>query len=78
MWYAYFCMGAYKHNVVLVIKIGHYIHGVLVLCGCLVTEVGGGLPFFYSLVYVQYNTQKRKSGEKWGKPGNSGGGVVPI
>ena len=29
-----------------------------------------GLPRFCSLVYVQYNTRKRKSGEKWGRPGN--------
>ena len=27
MWGTYFCMGAYKHNA--------YIHGVLILCGCL-------------------------------------------
>ena len=28
---AYFCMGAYKRNVVAKIKMGAYIHGVLVL-----------------------------------------------
>ena len=27
MWGVYFCMGAYKHNVVAVIKIGAFIHG---------------------------------------------------
>ena len=27
MWGTYFCMGAYKHDA--------YIHGVLILCGCL-------------------------------------------
>ena len=27
---AYFCMGAYKHNVVAKIKMGTYIHGVLI------------------------------------------------
>ena len=32
---AYFCIGAYKRDVVVVIKIGSYIHGVLILCGCL-------------------------------------------
>ena len=34
---AYFCMGAYKHDVVVVIKMGAYIHGVLILCGCLLS-----------------------------------------
>ena len=34
---AYFCMGAYKCNVVVVIKMGAYIHGVLILCGCLLS-----------------------------------------
>ena len=28
-------MGAYKRDVVAVIKMGAYIHGVLILCGCL-------------------------------------------
>ena len=32
MWGAYFCMGAYKRDVVVVIKTGAYIHGVLILC----------------------------------------------
>ena len=31
MWGVYFSMGAYKHNVVVVIKMGSYIHGVLIL-----------------------------------------------
>ena len=35
MWGAYFCMGAYKRTVIVVIKIGTYIHGMLILCGCL-------------------------------------------
>ena len=35
MWGAYFCIGAYKCDVVVVIKMGTYIHGVLFLCGCL-------------------------------------------
>ena len=30
-----FRMGAYKHDVVVVNKVGAYIHGVLILCGCL-------------------------------------------
>ena len=34
---AHFCMGAYKPNVVVVIKIGAYIHGVLILCECLLS-----------------------------------------
>ena len=29
MWGAYFCMGAYKPDVVVVVKIGAYIHGCL-------------------------------------------------
>ena len=37
MWGAYFCMGAYKRNVVVVIKMDAYIHGVLILCGCLLS-----------------------------------------
>ena len=35
-------MGAYKHDVVVVIKMGAYIHGVLILCGCLLSR-------FYSI-----------------------------
>ena len=35
IWGAYFCMGTYKHDVVVVIKMGAYINGVLILCGCL-------------------------------------------
>ena len=35
---AYFCMGAYKRDVVVVIKMVAYIHGVLILCGCLLSR----------------------------------------
>ena len=35
-----FCMGAYKCDAVVVIKMGAYIHGVLIFYGCL-------LPQFY-------------------------------
>ena len=40
MWGAYFCMGAYKHDVVAVIKMGAYslAYGVLILCGCLLSQ----------------------------------------
>ena len=31
-------MGAYKRDVVVVIKMGAYIHGVLILCGCLLSR----------------------------------------
>ena len=31
MWGAYFCTGAYKCNVVVVIKMGAYIQGVLII-----------------------------------------------
>ena len=39
---AYFCVGVYKRDVVVVIKMGAYIHGVLILCGCLLSQ-------FYSI-----------------------------
>ena len=45
MWGAYFCMGAYKRDVVVVIKMGAYIHGVLILCGCFLSR-------FYGIVYT--------------------------
>ena len=35
------CMGAYKRDVVVVIKMGAYIHGVLILCGCLLSRFYG-------------------------------------
>ena len=41
MWGAYFCMGAFKRDVVVVIKMGPYIHGVLILCGCLLSRFYG-------------------------------------
>ena len=43
MWGAYFCVGAYKHDVVAEIKMAVYIHGVLILCGCLLSQ-------FYSIL----------------------------
>ena len=46
---AYFYMGVYKHNVVVVIKMGAYIHGVLILCGCLLFR-------FYGSVLDKTNT----------------------
>ena len=30
-------MGAYKRDVVVVIEMGAYIHGMLILCGCLLS-----------------------------------------
>ena len=36
-------MGAYKRDVV-VIKMGAYIHGVLILCGCLLSQFYG-IPY---------------------------------
>ena len=41
MWGAYFCMGAYKCDVVVVIKMGAYIHGLLILYGCLLSRFYG-------------------------------------
>ena len=38
---AYFCMGAYKRDVVVVIKMGACIHGMLILCGCLLSRFYG-------------------------------------
>ena len=32
-------MGAHKCDVVVVIKMGPYIHGVLILCGCLIIPI---------------------------------------
>ena len=46
MWGAYFCLGAYKCDVVVVIKMGACIHGVLILSGCLLFQ-------FYVMTYVQ-------------------------
>ena len=37
-WGAYFFLGAYERDVVVVIKTGAHIHGVLVLCGCLLSR----------------------------------------
>ena len=31
-------LGTYKRNVIVVIKMGAYIHGVLILCGCLLSR----------------------------------------
>ena len=36
-------MGAYKHDVVVVIKMGAYIHGMHILCGCLLSRFYGML-----------------------------------
>ena len=35
MWGAYFCMGTYKHDVAVVMKMGAYIHRVFLFYGCL-------------------------------------------
>ena len=43
MWGAYFCMGAYKCDVVIVMKMVPIIHGVLILCGCLLSRFCGSL-----------------------------------
>ena len=41
MWGAYSCMGANKHDVVVVTKMCAYIHGVLILCGCFLSRFYG-------------------------------------
>ena len=33
MWSVYFCMDAYKRDVVVIIEMGAYIQGLLILCG---------------------------------------------
>ena len=39
MWGAYFCMGAYKCDVVVVIKVGAYIHEVLYFVWVLIIPI---------------------------------------
>ena len=41
---AYYCMGAYKCDMVVVIRMGAYIHEVLILCECL-------LSWFYDKIF---------------------------
>ena len=48
---AYFCMDAYKCDVIVLIKIGAYIHGVLILCGCLLSRHYGIPIEITSLIY---------------------------
>ena len=48
MWGAYFCMGAYKCDVVVVIKMGAY-SWVLILCGCLLSR-------FYGIYFLLLNS----------------------
>ena len=60
MWGAYFCMGAYKRNVVVVIKLGAYIHGVLILSGCLLsrfysTHAHAHIPAHTSSITLSHN-----------------------
>ena len=35
----YFCMGAYKHDVVVVVEMGAYIYGMLIFHGCLLYDI---------------------------------------
>ena len=39
MWGAYICMGAYKRNAVVVIKMGAYIHGVPIFVWVLINAM---------------------------------------
>ena len=39
-------MGAYRRDVVVVMKIGAYIHGVLILCGCLLSRFYGRIKMW--------------------------------
>ena len=54
MWGAYFCVSAYKCDVV-VIKMGAYIQGVLILCGCLSRFYGDDKQ--ETLSHVHYTAQ---------------------
>ena len=53
---AYFCMGTYrKRDVVAVVKMGAYIHGVLIFYGCLLSRFYGmstNLKCLCSFVFV--------------------------
>ena len=64
---AYFCMGAYKRDVVVVIKMGAYIHGVLILCGCLLSRFYG--TYTKSTLYCKQTCfcvyKQRKGGFNW-------------
>ena len=57
MWGAYFCMGAYKRDVVVVIKMGAYIHEVLILCGCLLSPFYGNLSLAGKYIYESNRLQ---------------------
>ena len=46
----YFHMGAYKRLVVVVMRLGAYIHGVLILCGCLLSQ-------FYGMIVISTSLQ---------------------
>ena len=48
VWGAYFCMDLYKRYVVVVIKIGAYIHGVLISCGCISISLQLNLTYMES------------------------------
>ena len=45
-------MGAYKRDVVVVIKMGAYIHGVLILCECLLSRFYGIIDRVFLCIYV--------------------------
>ena len=51
MWGAYFCMGAYKRNVFVVIKMGAYIHGVLIILILRYTSSKGCLSTMHCMLH---------------------------
>ena len=54
-------MGAYKCDVVVVIKMGAYIHGVLIFYGCLLPRFYGSpktLPHMYHQSHITYVSMK--------------------
>ena len=52
-------MGAYKRDVVVVIKMGAYIHGVLILCGCLLSRFYGSST--QSNKGLQYHSKRSRN-----------------
>ena len=53
-------MGAYKRDVVVVIKMGAYIHGVLILCGCLLSRFYGNFTNLLTMVSTCFVYNKVK------------------
>ena len=64
MWGAYICMGAYKRDVIVVIRMGAYIHRVFICVGayyypnfrqCITSSLGHGCKIKSVSGYLQHN-----------------------